>query len=148
MIVCVTVVNVPVRFPMVSEETVEEPGWLDEVWITLTESLFLMVPAVAVAVPPFMEYALPVLMLMGLAVLLFLKPVMTTAFEEIDEKIGTPNLLVKLKGLGLIDDPLKAGNQSTPQPPTIKASAIAQSILKSLFFISPVPDAGSAVKRV
>ena len=42
-----------------------------------------MVPAVAVAVAPLMEYLLPLLTLMGLAVVLLANPVMTTELEEI-----------------------------------------------------------------
>jgi hypothetical protein len=99
-----------------------------------------MVPAVAVAVAPFIEKVLPVLMLMGLAVLLLAKPEIVTAAEECGTKIGTPNLVVKVNGLGLVGDFLNSGNQSTPQPETIKTSMIKPRILKSVFFISPVPD--------
>jgi hypothetical protein len=98
-----------------------------------------MVP-VAVAAPPLIEKVLPVLALMGLAVLLLAKPVIVTAAEEYDAKIGTPNLVVKLNGLGLVGDLLNSGNQSTPQPESIETSVIKQRILKSVFFISPVPD--------
>lgn len=103
-----------------------------------------MVPAEVVGVLPFIEYALPALMLIGLAVLLLAKPEMVTVFEETDAKMGTPNLLLKLNGVGLTADPLNWGNQSTPQPATSKASTIKQIVLKSLFSISPVPDADSA----
>ena len=98
-----------------------------------------MVPAV-VAAAPLMEKVLPVLALMGLAVLLLAKPVIVTAAEEYGVKIGTPNLVVKLNGLGLVGDFLNWGNQSTPQPERSKTSVIKPRILKSVFFIAPVPD--------
>jgi hypothetical protein len=79
-------------------------------------------------------------MLMGLAVLLLAKPVILTAAEEYDVKTGTPNLVVKLNGSGLVADFLNSGNQSTPQPERIKTSVIKPRTLKSEFFISPVPD--------
>lgn len=104
-----------------------------------------MVPAEVVGVPPSIEYALPALMAIGLAVLLLAKPEILTVFEETDAKMGTPNLLVKLNGAGLVADPLNWGNQSTPQPATSRASTIKQIILKSLFSISPVPGADSAI---
>lgn len=106
-----------------------------------------MVPAVAMALPPLIENALPELMLMGAAVVLFLKPVILTAFEETEAKMGTPNLEVKLKGSGVVAPLVMVGNQSTPQPARIKTSAIRQRVLNSVFFISPVPNADSAKLR-
>ena len=85
------------------------------------------------------EYALPVLTLIGLAVLLFAKPVIMTEFEETDEKMGTPTLVVKLNALGSVGDFLNSGNQSTPQLASTDTSRIKQRILRSNFFMSPFP---------